>query len=109
MEVETIVAFPVPDFVEVRLALLFTERHEGGHHEEATDEAGNEPQSDQVLDPDIRRMLDSLLQVHTFVHVAAEHADLEEKPGAVDDSHDFDCLVKCVRRFVKFGLIVEEE
>ena len=100
MEVEAVMAFPVSDFVEVRFALLFAKGHEGGHHEEATDEAGYEPQSDQVLDPDIRRVLDSLLQVHTLVHVAAEHADFEEKPGAVDHSHHFDGLVQCVRRLV---------
>ena len=109
MEVKAVVAFPVTDLVEVRFALLFAKGHEGRHHEEATDEAGYEPQSDQVLDSDIRRMLDSLLQVHALVHVAAEHADLEEKPGAVDYSHHFDGLVQRVRRFVQFGLIVEEE
>ena len=109
MEVKTIVAFPVADLVKVRLALLLAERHKGRHHEEASDQAGDEPQSHQVFYPHICRMLDSLLQVYTLVHVAAEHADLEHEPGTVDDCHDLDSLVQCVLRFVQLCLVVEEE
>ena len=77
VEVETIVAFPVADLVEVRLALLLAERHEGRHHEEAANQGSNEAKSDQVLDSHIGRMLDSLLQVHALVQVAPEHAHFE--------------------------------
>ena len=77
MEVEAVMAFPVSDFVKVRFALLFAEGHEGRHHEEATNQASNEAKSDQVLDPHISRVLDSLLQVHALVQVAPEHAHFE--------------------------------
>ena len=50
MEVETIVALPVADLVEVRLALLLAERHEGRHHEEAANQASNEA-IDQAIPP----------------------------------------------------------
>ena len=77
VEVETIVALPVADLVEVRHALLLAERHKGRHHEEAANQASNEAKSDQVLDPHISRVLDSLLQVHALVQVAPEHAHFE--------------------------------
>ena len=33
VEVEAVMTLPVADLVEVRLALLLAERHEGRHHE----------------------------------------------------------------------------
>jgi len=94
MIVKAIAALVVANLVEVAFALLLAECHESWHHEKAADQAAYEAKTEQILDADICRLLDTLLKVDTFVHVAAERADLQTDPEGVENGDVFHGAVK---------------
>lgn len=94
MIVKAITALILANLVEVAFALLLAERHESWHHEKAANQTAYKTKTKQILDTDICRLFNTLLKVDTFIHVAAERADLQQDPECVENRYVFDGAVK---------------